>query len=63
MLYDHLSAHSFLAKLGGNKIHKKDNIKIGPEVERSAGKGLDSQLCHYQELQTRKQAGSSLPGG
>ena len=29
----------------------------------SAGKGLDSQLCHYWELQTRKWAKSSLPGG
>ena len=29
----------------------------------SAGKGLDSQLCHYRELQTRERARSSLPGG
>ena len=28
----------------------------------SAGKGLDYQLCHYLELQTREWAGSSLPG-
>ena len=29
----------------------------------SAGKGLDSQLCHYWELQTRKWVGLSHPWG
>ena len=28
-----------------------------------AGKGLDSQLCHYWELNARKRAGSALPRG
>ena len=36
---------------------------VVPMGECSAGKGLDSQLCHYRELQTREQAGSSLPVG
>ena len=27
------------------------------------GKGLSSQLCHYQELQTCEREGSSLPVG
>ena len=64
MFYDHLSAHSLLAELGwlmrmrlaSKRLHRNETRST-----RSAGKGLVSQLCHYQELQTWERAGSSLP--
>ena len=39
-------------------LHRNKTGRTG-----SAANGLDSQLCHYWELQTRKRARSSLNGG
>ena len=36
------------------RLHKNKTRSTG-----SAGKGLDSQLCHYWELRTRQSAGAS----
>ena len=76
MFYDHFSAHSPLTRTinlmrmrlawkkrqktldTSKRLHQNKTQSTG-----SAGKGLDSKRCHYWELQTRKWAGSSLPGG
>ena len=66
MFYDHLSAHSPLTpwgwlmkmRLAWKKSQKtldasKRLHQNKTRSTRSAGKGLDSQLCHYWELQTQ----------